>query len=174
MSKFSYGTKLEIQPPKIDLKGKTDKEKAAIKKAISKGTIKAVSYVQRDLKKALDRAIDSNVWDWPRETIRSDGSTAGAKRDIVDTGKLKASSELKEMHAQTKSTIEIKYKAPYAAFVHYGGAMQPYGRKDLNTVIIPGRPWIEATLKGTHGIEKFNMTKPMNDGFMEVWNAQFG
>lgn len=174
MAKFSYAQKLEIHPPKIDVKGKTDKEKAAINKAISKGVIKSVAYVQRDLKMALDKAIESSVWNWPNETQRVNGQVAGTKRDIVDTGKLKSSLELREQHGQRKSAIEIKYKAPYAAFVHYGGVVLPYGNRFASTVIVPERPWISATLQGTHGITKFNMTKPMNDGFLEVWNKQFG
>lgn len=174
MAKLSFATKLEVHPPKVDLKGKTDKEKAAIKKAIVGGTVKAVSYVQRDLKVALERALESSTWAWPRNTIRTNGQTAGTVRNIVDTGKLKSSQKLTEKHLQSKSTIEISYMAPYAGIVHYGGVVQPYGNRNANTVIIPARPWIEATLKGTHGIAKFDMKKPMNDGFMEVWKKQFG
>lgn len=164
MANFAFSTKLEILPPKIDTKNNAPKMKKAINSAIVEGTIKAAAYVQTDLRAALDNAMTSSIWAW------SDGGS----RNIIDTGRLKKSLVLQEKNLRTKTTLTIKYNTPYAAFVHYGGAMQPYGNKNANTVLIPARPWIEATLRGTHGIEKFKMSTPMNAGFNEVWTRRFG
>ena len=138
--------------------------KKAVNAAIVEGTIKAAAYVQRDLRKALDAAMTSSTWNWPR----------GGPRNIVDTGKLKGSLVLQEKNMKTKTTIAIKYNSPYANMVHYGGYIQPYGNKNANTVLIPARPWVEAVLKGGYGIDKFSMTEPMNAGFNEVWSRKFG
>jgi phage gpG-like protein len=174
MATFDFSTKLEILPPKIDMKNNTPKMKRAINAALVEGMIKSAAYVQRDLRVALDQAMDSSVWSWDRNTLRTNGSTAGTVRDIVDTGKLRGSLTIKEKNLKTKTTLSIQYKAPYAALVHYGGAVVPYGNVNASTVLIPARPWIEATLRGTHGIQKFSMSKPMNDGFNEVWSRRFG
>ena len=174
MAGFDFSTKLEILPPKIDMKDNTPKMKRAMNAALVEGTIKAAAYVQRDLRIALDNAMNSSTWGWTRDTLRKNGSIAGSTRDIVDTGKLRNSLSIKEKNLKTKTTISIQYKTPYAALVHYGGVVVPYGNVRAGTVIVPARPWIEATLKGTHGIQKFNMSKPMNTGFNEVWSRRFG
>ena len=174
MATFSFSTKLEILPPKIETKDNTPKMKKAINSALVAGMIKASAYVQKDLRVALNNAMDSSVWAWSGETIRRNGSTAGSVRNIVDTGALKNSLSITEKNLQSKTTLSIQYKSRYAAFVHYGGVMQPYGNKNANSVLIPARPWVEATLKGSHGIEKFSMTKAMNAGFNEVWTKRFG
>ena len=174
MAKFNYSTKLEILPPKIDMKGNTPKMRRAMNSALVAGTLKASAYVQRDLKEALNNAVESTTWQWNAVTKRQNGQTVSSPRDIVDTGALRRSLSIAEKNLKTKTTLEIKYSVPYAALVHYGGAVRPYGNKNANTVLIPARPWIEATLKGTHGMNKFNMTKPMNDGFNEVWSKKFG
>lgn len=163
MANFAFSTKLEILPPKIETKDSSPKMRRAINAAIVEGTIKASAYVQRDLKAALGAAMDYAGWGW------IDGS-----RDIVDTGKLKSSLTLAERNLKAKTTIEIKYKSPYANMVHYGGYIQPYGNKNANSVLYPARPWVEATLRGGYGIEKFNMSVPMNAGFNEVWTRKFG
>lgn len=37
---------------------------------------------------ACQVAIRSDRWPWPNSTVREDGSTAGSRRDIVDSGRL--------------------------------------------------------------------------------------
>ena len=44
--------------------------------------------------RAMQEAIASPVWNWPRRTVRSDGSIAGSPRSIVDTGDLLNSQKL--------------------------------------------------------------------------------
>lgn len=35
--------------------------------------------------------IETEMWEWPRETVRRNGTVVGSPRDIVDTGKLRDS-----------------------------------------------------------------------------------
>jgi hypothetical protein len=35
--------------------------------------------------------IETQMWEWPRETVRQNGTVAGSPRDIVDTGELRDS-----------------------------------------------------------------------------------
>ncbi len=174
MASFDFSTRLDILPPKIDTKDNSPKMKRAINSALVAGMIKASAYVQRDLRVALDKAVSSSTWDWPRITKRRNGQTVSSPRNIVDTGALKSSLSIVEKNLKTQTSLGIKYKTPYAALAHYGGVIQPYGNKNANSVMVPGRPWIEATLKGTYGIEKFNMGAAMNAGFNEVWSKRFG
>lgn len=176
MAQFSYSAKLEIPAPKLTFK-KTDtaKMKAAMKRAVTRGSQKGTYYVSASLKEALGAAVSSSTWQWNgKTTTRSNGSTASSPRDIVDTGRLKNSLKIKESFNQSGSKIGIAYSAPYAALVHYGGVVLPYGNKRANTVIIPARPWISATLQGTHGIKLFRWDKLYAKGINEAWTAQFG
>ena len=148
MSQFNFNAKIEIQMPKIEGKIETAKMKAAVNKAITKGAQKGATYVQKDLRNALDTSI----------------TQVGA----VDTGRLKNSLQIREKYSQTKVGFSIIYKTDYAAFVHYGGVMRPYGNPHAATVAIPGRPWIELAIKG------FDLRTPFDRGISEAWSAQFG
>ena len=147
-SQYNFDAKIEIQMPKVEGKADTQKMKLAINKALSKGAQKGATYVQKDLKRVLDQSI----------------TRVGA----VDTGKLKNSLDIRAKFSQTKVGFTIIYKTPYAAFVHYGGVMRPYGNPAAATRTIPGRPWISEGLKG------FNLKTPFDKGINEAWRAQFG
>ena len=162
MANFKFGTKMSIQMPKVEGKADTAKMKAAVNKALVKGAQKGATYVEKNLRVALDKSISSQ-WAW------TDGS-----RDIVDTGTLKGALKINTKFAQTKVTFEVQYNTPYAAFVHYGGMIKPYGNKNAADVVIPARPWVQAVLEGTHGQEKFDMRTPFDKGIGEQWKAQFG
>ena len=162
MANFKFGTKMSIQMPKVEGKADTAKMKAAVNKALVKGAQKGATYVEKSLRIALDKSISSQ-WSW------IDGS-----RDIVDTGALKGALKINTKFAQTKVTFEIQYNTPYAAFVHYGGIIKPYGNKNAADVVIPARPWVQAVLEGSHGQEKFDMRTPFDKGIGEQWKAQFG
>ena len=49
------------------------------------------------------------------------------------------------------SEIIVSYSEPYAALIHYGGYILPYGNPNADKVYIPPRPWVESTLKGETG-----------------------
>lgn len=162
MANFKFGTKMSIQMPKVEGKADTAKMKAAVNKALVKGAQKGATYVEKSLRVALDKSISSQ-WSW------TDGS-----RDIIDTGTLKGALKINTKFAQTKVTFEIQYNTPYAAFVHYGGMIKPYGNRNAADVVIPARPWVQAVLEGSHGQEKFDMRTPFDKGIGEQWKAQFG
>ena len=161
-TQFKFSTKMSIQMPKVEGKTDTPKMKAAVNKALSRGAQKGAAYVEKSLRTALDNSISSQ-WSW----------TTGS-RDIVDTGKLKSSLKIVTSFAQTKVTFAVQYNTPYAAFVHYGGVIKPYGNKNAADVLIPGRPWVQAVFEGSNGQPKFDMRAPFDRGIGEAWSAQFG
>lgn len=162
MAKFTFKQKLEIKMPKVEGKAETKKMQMAVNKAITRGAQKGATYVEKSLKNALDASIDSQ-WSW------IEGS-----RDIVDTGRLKSSLQIKPIFSQTKVGFQVAYNTPYAAFVHYGGMIKPYGNQNAADVLIPARPWVQAVFEGTHGQPKFDLQTPFDRGISEIWSAQFG
>ncbi|MGA0100596.1 MAG: hypothetical protein ACO3HF_01000 [Burkholderiaceae bacterium] len=172
LSDFRFA--ITFQTPKLDLKGKTDKQKAAANKALIRGMQNGMNRIETSLSQALDSAMQSSSWGWPRQTLRKNGSTAGTSRDIIDTGALMRSKKLKVDFKQTKASLNIRYTAPYAAIVHYGGYIIPYGRPGRAAVNIPGRPWITATFEGTNGVPKFDADTILNNAIKEAWTQQFG
>lgn len=88
---------------------------------------------ERIIREALDGAMSANAWGW------RDGA-----RDIVDTGELRDSL----VFERDADGISFFYTAPYAAFVHNGGYIQPYGNANLDAVYVPGRPWVDAVMQG--------------------------
>lgn len=37
------------------------------------------------------KAVEAEIWQWPRETVRQNGSVVGSPRNIIDTGELRDS-----------------------------------------------------------------------------------
>ena len=178
-TQWTFGGKAEIQMPKVE--GKKDQSKkmqAAVRTALSKGAQKGATYVQESLKVALDNSIESSVWGpfSPKFPYVSKGGNqrGSGERSNVDTGALRDSLSIKAKFSQTKVGFTITYKQPYAAFVHYGGAIQPYGNPNAATVMIPARPWVQAVFEGTHSQPKFDMKTPFDRGISEQWKVQFG
>jgi phage gpG-like protein len=161
-TQWKYGAKLSVQMPKVEVKDNSPAMKKRVSKALSRGTQKATAYVEKGLKVALDRSI-SSLWAW------TDGS-----RDIIDTGKLKNSLKLTAVFSQTKVSFQIQYRTPYAAFVHYGGVIKPYGNKNARDVLIPARPWVQAIVEGSYGQEKFDLKTPFDLGMSEAFAEAFG
>ena len=178
MAQFKFSQKLEIKMPTVEGKAETKKMQLAVNKALSKGAQKGATYVQSGLRDALNAALESSHWTGfnPKYPYsRKNGQLMGSgPRDIVDTGALRASLKITEKFSQTKVGFQIAYTTPYAAFVHYGGVIQPYGNPRAASVIIPARPWVEGVLYGTHGVPKFDMVPFFDKGVQEAWTAQFG
>lgn len=105
---------------------------------------KAFAGVARDLKAALDKAMESPVWRW----------SGGGSRDIVDTGSLKDSGLVKI----DRNGVSVSYSSPYAGIVHDGGYIQPYGNPNARPVYYPKRPWIRATLLGGGPTPQFDFS----------------
>lgn len=173
--KFSFKEKVSIPAPKVTVKKSDDpKYYKKVKSAVSRGLVKASGYIKTDLSMALDEAMMSNNWSWPRQTKRANGETAGTSRDIIDMGGLFGSQQIKERFLQTKVTFEIIYNKPYAAIIHYGGYIQPYGRKNAEAVYIPGRPWVESAIKGGNGINPVDLAPATEKGLAEGWQEVMG
>ena len=161
-TQWKYGAKLSVQMPKVEVKDNSPAMKKRVSKALSKGTQKASAYVEKNLKAALDKAMTS-MWTW------TEGS-----RDIIDTGRLKNSLKLTAVFNQTKVSWQIQYRTPYAAFVHYGGVIKPYGNKNARDVLIPARPWVQAVMEGSYGQPKFDIKTPFDEGMAEAFATEFG
>ena len=69
--------------------------------------------------------------------------------------------------------VNIKYSAPYASIVHYGGAHRPYGDESRPLQLLPARPWIYATVTGTYGITKYDMKSHLETAIKNEWLARF-
>lgn len=128
-------------------------------KALQAATEKAFREVAGELTGRFDDAISSSVWPWPRSSKRGlGGSTVGERakawkdagfntgspRSIVDSGDLKQSRtfSLNGLQAQWVWT------ADYAAFVHEGATIRPWGDPSNKPVRLPARPWTTAVLEG--------------------------
>jgi len=177
-NQWTFKGTAEIKMPKVEGKVDTKKMQLAINKALSKGAQKGATYVEASLKKALDQSIESNIWGpfAPKTPYTSAGGTlrGPGQRSIVDTGALRDSLVVTPRFSQTKVSFQITYKSPYAAFVHYGGVIKPYGNPNAADVIIPARPWVQAVFEGTHGQTKFDIRTPFDKGISQAWSEQFG
>lgn len=107
--------------------------------------------VTGDLAKSLEKALDlrevaeiaaSELDSALRQAIQSSSWATG--EDIVDSGELLNSQKV----SVSGETINIEYDVDYAALVHYGGYITPYGNENAKKVFIPARPWVQAVLDG--------------------------
>ena len=113
--------------------------RAGFKAAIDR----ASARIAVDLKAALDEALRSNVW-----------STSSGTSDIYETGELLQSGSV----TINQSGVTIAYDAPYAALVHYGGYINPYGNT-TQKVYLPPRPWVDSVMRGGNGIKAFDFAR---------------
>lgn len=93
------------------------------------------SAIQEGCKDAMASAIAQALPQYLNQSISSNG--------LVDSGELKNSLSVQV----TPSGLEIRYAAPYAALMHEGGYITPYGNPNAQKVFIPGRPWIDEAVK---------------------------
>ena len=169
MATQRFETKKDVKMPKV--KATTDKKaRAAALSALVKGVQQGSARIESYLPTLLNKALEADVWSWPRTTLRQNGTTAGTTRDIVDTGRLRDSLKVTTKFLKTKTTFSIAYSAPYAALVHEGGYILPYGDSFKNPMYIPGRPWISAVLDGgVSGIESIDLSTEMLAGVEGAW-----
>jgi phage gpG-like protein len=107
-----------------------------LKAAISRAT----QRIAVDLKQALGDALRSGVW-----------STRTGAADIYETGELLTSGSV----AVNENGLTIAYDAPYAALVHFGGYIHPYGNTSTK-VYLPPRPWVQSVLNGGGPVPQFD------------------
>ena len=122
---------------KIDVRSIAESDVTSrIEGAIDRANVRILT----DLKKALENAILSDIW-----------RTNDGVDDIYETGELMNSGTV----TFSKNGITVAYSAPYAALVHYGGYIHPYGNKNIS-VYLPPRPWVEAVFNGMGPITAFD------------------
>lgn len=131
-SSLSLANAIKLSPPRIPKAEIIGRFESAINRASQRITV--------DLKEALDSAIRSSVW-----------QTNSGNADIYDTGELMESGVV----SMTSEGVTIAYSAPYAALVHYGGYINPYGRQEIS-VYLPPRPWVESVLFGGGPLQSFD------------------
>lgn len=137
---------------------------------LRKATEDAFAQVAGELTGRFDAAVSGEHWPWPDSTPRFGGSrdlataadnwntyltgapggskpksVAGSPRSIVDSGNLKQSRNF-ELDRVTL-TAEWTWNADYAAAVHEGAYINPFGNKN-KIVQLPARPWTQAVIEG--------------------------
>ena len=176
--KFGIKGAISLPRPKLEQKAESKSAAKAAASALNAGVIKGMTNVETSLSKALTEALNSNVcsgFNPKYEYSRKNGEVMGSGvRNIFDTGTLASSLSLKTEFKQTKSVLNISYSAPYAALVHEGGVIVPYGDPKNAAVTLPGRPWISATLNGTNGIPKYEAKGYFARAINEVWEKRIG
>lgn len=94
--------------------------------------------------------IEDSKWNWPRETVRKNGSVVGSPRDIVDTGELKNSQFIEDVSDTYKV---IGYTADHAALIHEGYQIE---RNDGTVTDVPARPFIDTAIEDYNPIEAYS------------------
>lgn len=106
-------------------------------KQLEKAVDKAVSQLNSWLDQSFTKEISAVKWAYP---------TPPKVRDIVDTGRLRASQTRVE---NSDGSVSFSWPVEYATQVHEGGVdtttRQPF----------PGRPWTKAPLNGA--ADQFNL-----------------
>ncbi len=146
-----------------------DIDKAALTDLFQKKAEKAFQKVANDLEGRFTAAIDGAHWSWTGQSKRGlSGSTVGERakswadssfnvgspRDIIDSGNLKGSLDVEINKADM--TAVYTWTADYAAAVHEGAQIHPWGDPTNKKVQLPARPWTSAVLQGTNGVEKYD------------------
>ncbi|QKQ75656.1 hypothetical protein [Nostoc sp. TCL240-02] len=85
---------------------------------------------------AFQNAIVSDIWEWPRETLRQNSDVVSSPRDIYDTGELYDSLVI----SRTTNAAEYTWEADYAAIVHDGATTK-------SCTELPARPWTKVGLE---------------------------
>ena len=85
---------------------------------------------------AFQDAIASDIWEWPRETLRQNGDLVKSPRDIYDTGELCDSLVI----SRTANAAEYTWESDHATIVHDGATTK-------NGTELPARPWTRVGLE---------------------------
>jgi phage gpG-like protein len=118
---------------------------------LNKAVKSANQLIANKLATALDEAMASTAW--------------GGGKDIIDTGELKNSLVI----TATSGGVTVKYTAPYAAIIHYGGYILPYGNPKLSKVYIPPRPWVSSVMKGGGPVPAFDFESVYREAIQAVF-----
>lgn len=94
--------------------------------------------------------IEDTKWNWPRETVRKNGSVVGSPRDIVDKGDLKNSQFIEDVSDVYKV---VGYTAEHAPLVHEGYEIE---RNDGTVTDVPARRFIDTAIEDYNPIEAYS------------------
>ena len=115
---------------------------------------KAMDWAEKD----FQEEIEAVKWDWPNETIRSDGRPVNSPRDIVDTGGLK---ESQRRENESRGAVDFVWTGgngkAYAFEVHEG-----YTSK--NNQRLPPRRFTDATVSRLEDIVGNFIVEELKDG----------
>ena len=117
-------------------------DKAKLDKAITRSFDSVVAKVSD----AMDEAIASDVWDYPRQTKRRNGELAGSPRSIVDTGELLDSKVISR--SSVGNAVEFSWEAPHSLYAHEG-----YTTK--SGLDVPKRDWTRLGLEIANPLATF-------------------
>lgn len=126
----------------VKIKAKVDKR--AFTKQL-KADLKEVALdMSKPLMEAVDRVMytETTSFNWPRDP---------KNRDIIDSGKLRASARIYLKQNPITPVWRFVYDVPYANVIYYGGYIQAYGKGPM--IYIPARPWVEI---GASPVSKYN------------------
>lgn len=141
---------------KLDLKVEIPANAGQLLKKASEDAMKVVAA---ELDGRFTDAMSQSVWAWPRQSKRgTQGITlsetarkwknasfdTGSPRSIVDSGELKAS----KVYNLAGTQANWVWSTEYAAAVHDGALIHPWGNLKAAKVQLPARPWTEAVLFG--------------------------
>ncbi len=115
--------------------------------------------VLTELYRRYQASFIRNAWNWPRPTVRSDGSIVTQPRNLIDVGKLRGSGAYSFL---TPYTMEARWSSNYATAVHEGARLR-------NGTILPPRPWTSA-VNGTAPVDGIPVY-PLADRLGKVWLA---
>jgi hypothetical protein len=113
---------------------------------IARWFIPAFEAVIQELITAFDDAMDDEIWQWDRATIRSRGNRVTSPRSITDTGELKRSLVVVKV---ADLSARLIYQASYAALVLLGGVSRADGS------VTPARDWISEGLSNVNLAELY-------------------
>ena len=116
---------------------------ADLTKWLKEGYEQAFERVADELDGRFNAALDEKKWAWPRTSANGKGTT----RSINDTGGLVGSGD----YDVNGLKAEWSWNKKYAAAVHDGAWIYPWGDKSKEKVELPPRPWTTAVLKGAPG-----------------------
>lgn len=121
-SKIDIGTRI-----------RSDSRAARIGDNINRDLRNSVTELRDRIDRILIEAINANIY-----------RTRNGTDDIVLSGRLLSSQSV----TVNGSSIDISYSVPYAALVHYGGYITPYGSENASRIYLPPRPWVTNVLSG--------------------------
>ncbi|WP_445634514.1 HK97 gp10 family phage protein [Nostoc sp. DSM 114161] len=85
---------------------------------------------------AFQNAIASDIWEWPRETLRNNGDLVTSPRNIIDEEELIDSLVI----SRTANAAQFTWESDHAAIVHDGATTK-------NGTELPARPWTKIGLE---------------------------